>query len=97
VKDLLVMALADYRLALIVSKDQVFQGVRAQVGLRANRSRFWHALADLLNCPYCVGVWGALFLCLGYSLRPVRFLAWLLAVAGLQDALHGLVWGDEHD
>jgi len=95
--DLVMLALADYRLSLIVSKDKISEGLRAQIGRKASGSRQWQFVAELVNCPYCVGVWGALFLTMASKVRPGKALINVLAVAGLQDILHSLLWGDDED
>jgi hypothetical protein len=95
--DLIVLALADYRLSLILSKDTISEDLRARLGRRAYRGGAWKFAADLINCPYCVGVWGALFLTMASKVRPGKALAYVLAVAGLQDVLQGLLWGDDEE
>ena len=47
-------------------------------------------LADLSNCPYCLGVWLALFVALPLA-RPLgAFVLIWLAIAGGQSALQSL-------
>jgi len=95
--DLAVLALADYRLSLILSKDTISDDLRAKLGRRAYRGGAWKFAADLINCPFCLGVWGAVALVLLNRFKSGKALAYVLAVAGLQDIIQGLLWGDDDE
>ena len=61
---IIMAALAVFRLAHLVSKEagpgMVFERARINAGKRAgSSSKFWFDIAELLNCPYCLGVWFA--------------------------------------
>lgn len=89
---LLLEVLAVYRLAQLVSVDDgpfdVFKRLRAACGQIAYRYKKMKTLADLVNCPYCTGVWFALALALLFQARPW----WLhaLAIAGGQAFLQSV-------
>ena len=78
--------LACYRLAMLITQDEIAKPVRNYLGLHR-----WawvrSSLGSLAHCPYCLGVWIALALAL--LLWPIGWLALLywLAVAGGQAAL----------
>ena len=67
-------AFACYRLAQLVAIDDgpfyVFQRLRTFVGRKASadclkedrRACLWYNVAQLVNCPYCLGIWFALAL-----------------------------------
>ena len=86
-----VAALAVYRLAQLVTLDDgpgaIFRRLRAYFGERAAGaavgSAAWSA-AELVNCPYCLGVWFAALVAL--ALYPVSALEYILYVFGLAGA-----------
>lgn len=84
----ILLAFVVYRLALLISKDTLTEPLRKPFGQRAagqpRYSRAWY-LAELINCPYCTGVWFAF--ALTFALLPAslgEFLLYWLALAGLQ-------------
>lgn len=84
--DFLLEVLAVYRLSQLISVDDgpfdVFKRLRLLCGQIAYKYKKIKTLADLVNCPYCVGVWFAL--CVVIALRQrYWFLRWL-AIAGGQ-------------
>lgn len=85
---LLILILADYRLARVISSDDISRQVRQAFGKRAAKlgefSLAWY-VAEWLNCPYCQGVWGAGLLALLAHPHDWReWLTWTLAIAGGQ-------------
>ncbi len=93
--EFLLAIFANYRLARLVATDDITYPVRLAVGRRASgkpANHPWYFLAELVCCPYCLGVWfGAFFALLS---RPKSFRAFLLswlAIAGGQAALQELL------
>lgn len=89
--DLLILVLACFRLARLVSKDKITEPLRYQFGRRAAGKRPWSLpwlAAEWINCPHCTGVWFAFFLAL-LAGRKGLLLRWL-AVAGGQSFLEGI-------
>jgi len=86
--------LACYRLAMLVTQDEVAWPIRNYFGLhRLAWVRTY--LGFLVHCPYCFGVWVALGLAL--LLWPIGWLTLLywLAIAGGQAALQKFSdWGE---
>lgn len=84
-------ALACYRLAQLVAVDDgpfaLCKRLRQALGRRAGAEGSWRwSLAELANCPYCLGVWFAVpcaWACLGPSGPTDAILAWL-GLAGAQ-------------
>ena len=81
---------ATYRLARIITTDEITQGIRAEIGRRASgKPKYspWWLLAGMTSCPDCAGVW--LALAGAMLMEPKSFrefvLSWL-AIAG------GQVW-----
>lgn len=72
-----------YRLAMLVTQDEIFRPMRNYFGLhRWNWVRSW--LGELTHCPYCFGVWAAAALALVlYGSNWITLLYWL-AIAGGQ-------------
>lgn len=85
--DLVMAALADYRLSVLVSKDQITEPLRAAIGQKASEGGLWKFAADLVTCPYCLGVWFAAFIYLLSRYHLGRVLIDIFAIAGLQDYL----------
>lgn len=75
--------LACYRLAMLVTQDEIFRPARNYFGLhRWGWVRSW--LGELVHCPYCFGVWAAAVLVLAlYGWNWATPLHWL-AIAGGQ-------------
>lgn len=99
----LVLALATYRAARLVSVDAISEGFRSRIydwawdddGLPMHepvaRGRVREWLWDLVDCPYCVGVWiGAGLILVWQSWEWGRWGVILLAVTGLQAFLQSL-------
>jgi hypothetical protein len=84
---LLVLTLACYRLARLISMDTITAPLREPVITRAVGkppwSRAWF-FAELLTCSRCVGVWGAALL--AFAMRPPSvldyFIYWLALAGG---------------
>lgn len=97
-KDLIILSLATYRLAQLISIDNgpmnLFAKLREQTDSLAraeqeeNEGRtLWQNINDGLHCPYCTGVWSAIILMIIY--RKWYTLVYLLAIAGGQSWLEG--------
>lgn len=83
---LLLAILACYRLAMLITKDEITRPIRTYFGL--HRWAWVRSfLGELTHCPYCVGVWIAAGLAL--LLWPLNWLTLLywLAIAGGQATL----------
>lgn len=64
------LILSVYRLSMLIAYDNgplgLIRAVRDFSGRNASNSGIlWQSFAELVNCPYCLGVWFALF---GYIL-----------------------------
>jgi hypothetical protein len=98
----LLAALAVYRVAWIITREDgpfgVFEGFRLWLGKRAaaekdqhdGRSLSW-TIAELFNCPHCLGVWLALliFPAVVWPSITTDCILLVLAIAGLQSFLTG--------
>lgn len=78
--DLIVLALATWRLAYALTKEpgpyQLFE--------RTRKVRF---LSNVLKCIHCVSIYTAAF-CWLLTFTPLWFVVWLLAASGLALMLH---------
>jgi hypothetical protein len=72
--DLLIIALAAWRLAYLLTKES------APFNLMG-RFRTRYPLGGLLTCIYCASVWTAL-LCMGLYLTPLAPVVWIFAISG---------------
>ena len=80
--DLALMTVATYRASRLLTKDSVTAVVRApfttfveaagegEVNEEVPGRGLRHAVGELLSCPFCVSVWIATVLCLGFLLAP---------------------------
>lgn len=88
--------LATYRLARLLSRDTILEGLRRSIYRKAsNPASGWYFIAELVKCPHCLGVWIAFFTVIILSL----YFHWMLlegvliwlAVAGGQSFLQSIV------
>ena len=90
--------LAVYRLAQLVALDDgpgaVFHRLRSFFGERAagaEMGSFRWSLAELVNCPYCLGVWFSAMIAFAlYPANPVDYVLYVLALAGAQALLQAI-------
>ncbi len=79
--DLILLALATYRLTHLIVYDYVFNFLRDYVG-RFERGPL-KTVADLISCPWCTGIWAAFVLSFLYFLTPYAwFFIFVIALAG---------------
>ena len=85
--DLILMILATFRLTRLVVYDSIFQFFRNWF-LGRKAEGFLGTLGTLVNCPWCVGLWFALFVVFFYYLTPgAWFFILFLAIAGVASVL----------
>jgi hypothetical protein len=87
--DIIVLALATFRLAHLFTNDKIFDFVRVfafdQKGRKpaASQHGLKRILCEVLECLWCAGLWSALIVVTVYHLgRAGMFAVLLLAVAG---------------
>lgn len=80
--DFLILSLATFRLVRLLTYDKITNFVRAYFS--SIDHPFGRTVFELLICPWCSGVWSALFLLAFFTLFSFGWLfVLLLAVAGL--------------
>ena len=86
---LILSILATYRIAEFIVYDDAPFGlmdrVRLYLGRKAGASSkygVWWSLAELIHCPYCMGLWISLVVAIIFF--PDYFLLYWLAIAGGQ-------------
>jgi hypothetical protein len=85
--DTILLSLATYRLARMIVYEKVFSLFRYFIGKKIS-SPLGMSLNYLITCPWCTGVWVALFLFDIYFLVPYgNILVYLLAIAGIATPL----------
>ena len=82
--DLILLSLATFRLVRLFTYDHITAFLRDWVR-PAKDGTFLGTVRDLLNCPWCTGVWFAFLAYLGYSVSAelVMPLVLILAIAGI--------------
>ncbi len=95
VSDMSAIALSSYKLARLITKEDVTAFVRAPVtedpdGQQPKRRGMPRVLGELLTCPYCIGLW--ITSGLSYSQvvfpRETRFFTSIFAPYAVTDFLH---------
>lgn len=90
--EFVLLVLAVYRLARLISKDLIFEWFRLWLGRKAaGRSYVWLTIAELFHCPYCLGVWFSGAAALLYAHTFLEWLLYTLAIAGGQAFLQEMV------
>lgn len=92
------LALVVYRLAELIAIDQISQPIRAWVGRKASVSKVWKFIADLIHCPFCLGIW--LAFPAAFLLQPIDFVwffVYWISLAGAQTFLESFNKGREAD
>lgn len=90
---LLALALAElavFRLSRVVAVDGICDGFRREAGRRSNGSRLWKWIADLIHCPFCLGVWFAILPAVYFAASPTEFVLYWLGLAGGQTLME--IW-----
>jgi hypothetical protein len=81
--DLTLMALAIFRLVRLVSYDIITKFIRDAVA-DAPRDSFLGTFSQLINCPWCTGLWFSFFVVFAYLMTPVAYpVIIVLALAGV--------------
>lgn len=105
--DITLMVLATFRLVRLVSYDIIFSfardffwkhstGVDMETGEKVTMiSKFKRGprrtISELLNCPWCTGIWAALLVVYLYLLTPLAWVpVFVLAVSGVASLLQVL-------
>ncbi len=89
---------ATYRVAQFITYDNapfnLMDKFRCYLGKKATSAEkygFWWSMAELVNCPFCNGLWiSLLFTLILFSVQPVFILIWL-SIAGGQAWLESMV------
>lgn len=81
--DLFLMALAIFRLVRLTSYDVITKFLRDAVA-PAPRDSFLGTFSQLVNCPWCTGLWFSFFVVFAYYATPVAYpVILILALAGV--------------
>ncbi|HEY4501745.1 MAG TPA: DUF1360 domain-containing protein [Candidatus Paceibacterota bacterium] len=79
--DALIMVFATFRITRLVVYDRIMLWFREFFADR--RGAFMAVVADLLQCPWCIGVWAALAVMFAYFVYPWAWsVIFFLALAG---------------
>lgn len=80
--DFLLLSLATFRLVRLVVYDRVALFVREYFGHAESGPK--KVASDLLNCPWCFGMWAGAFVVFFYYVMPMAwFVILILAVSGV--------------
>lgn len=101
---LIILGLATFKLARVISKDRVTSPLRApfteyvepdgtsEVKEKSRGTGLQRAIGDLITCPWCMSPWVAGALTIGYVFKPraTRILTGIFAAVAVADFLqHG--------
>ncbi len=94
----LIAILATYRVAQFITYDNapfnLMDKFRCYLGVKAAGAKkygIWWSLAELVNCPFCNGLWiSLLFTLILFGFQPISILTWF-AIAGGQAWLESQV------
>jgi len=85
--DLVIITLATFRVIRMLMYEKVFGIIRYLINSRGDKL-FFNSLGNLVKCPWCTGVWAALFAFdLHYLIPYGLYLNYLLAIAGVASVL----------
>jgi hypothetical protein len=83
IREVLLLALASYRLTRILVFDKIFKFFRDFFRSKSQLHVFY-VVKEILGCPWCAGIWVALFNVALYFLVPFgNLFIYLLAIAGV--------------
>lgn len=83
--DVLLMAFATFRITRLVVYDKIARWFRE---LFVRDGGFFETVHDLLSCPWCIGIWGALVVTFCYFVFSwAWFVIFFLALAGMGSLL----------
>lgn len=82
----LLLILVTYRIALLITWDEIFKPIRNYLGVHSNKI-IREYVGYLVHCPYCLGIWIALILAIIYYSE--NWLLMTFAIAGGQMFLQG--------
>jgi len=81
--DLSLMTLAIFRLVRLVSYDVITKFIRDAVA-PAPKDSFLGTFSQLVNCPWCTGLWFSFFVVFAYFATPLAYpIIVILALAGV--------------
>lgn len=100
-KELVIIALASYRLTRLLVYDKVLNFLRDFITKKEHKSGFLNSTKYFLTCPWCAGVWMTLMIFVLFLIVPYGlFLVYILAISGIASFLHiliSLLWFNMED
>lgn len=85
--DLIMIALAIYRVTRVVVFEKIFKYFRDFVKAN-NNPYFMRTLCSIITCPWCAGVWIALVMIVFFFLIPFgQLMVYLMALSGVASFL----------
>lgn len=89
--DFVILSLAVFRLIRLITYDSVTECVRRYCSKFESGPR--KTIFDLIDCPWCTGVWAALSVAILYFFVPsAMILIIVLALAGAASSLQVIMW-----
>jgi len=90
--DFFILSLATFRLIRLFTYDEIVDFIRDYLG-RHRDGGIRENLYDLMDCPWCTGMWMALLVSALYFFTPLsRFFIFVLALAGAASYLQIIIW-----
>jgi len=90
--DFFLLSFATFRIIRLFTYDSVMDFVRNFFERKKDGGPM-ETLSQLIHCPWCTGIWAALFVATIYFLTPFsRFFIFVLALAGIGSYLQIIIW-----
>lgn len=85
--DLVIITLATFRVIRMLMYEKVFGIIRYHINSRGEKM-FFKSLGNIVKCPWCIGVWAALFIFdLHYLIPYGLYLSYILAISGVASVM----------
>ncbi|MFW6285769.1 MAG: DUF1360 domain-containing protein [Nanoarchaeota archaeon] len=89
---LVILTLAVFRLIHLIVYDTVMDFFRDFVDKYSKTSSFFQSFKQLINCPWCTGMWISLFITFLYIYVPLSIIFLLiLGIAGVASSLEEII------
>lgn len=97
--ELILYGLFVYRVARLLTRENgpfdILERFRRLFGKLSYKNMLWKSVAELLICPYCLGVWISAIIVWVSGRSDLQYVLWVFSVSGLQTLLQ--VYEDNYE
>lgn len=87
IMDLVIITLATFRIIRMLMYEKIFSIIRYFINSNGDKL-FYRSVGNLVKCPWCTGVWAALFTFVLHYLIPFGyFLNYFFAISGVASVM----------